>query len=202
MDLVQLSTFLAIAETGSFSAAGQSLNSVQSNITTRVRKLEDELGGALFERGRGGARLTPLGKRLLPHARDILHRVETARADILDAAGMAAPLRLGALETTAGARLPPVMKALYAQHPGSEITLQTGASGKLMADVWARSLDAAFVGGPVDPDRFHSTPAFTERLLVARPKDGTDPPLFWPFRQAASTALPLKPGFKAADKAT
>ncbi|MEM0949975.1 MAG: LysR substrate-binding domain-containing protein, partial [Pseudomonadota bacterium] len=181
MDIVQLRTFLSVAETGSFSAAGQALNSVQSNITTRIRKLEDDVGGALFERGRGGAQLTPLGERLMPHARDILHRIDTARADVLDAAGQAAPLRLGALETTAGARLPPVMKALYGRHPSSEITLQTGTSGGLMADVWARRLDAAFVGAPVDPDRFNAIPAYTERLLVARPRDAVAPPALLAF---------------------
>ena len=170
MDLIQLETFLAIEEGGSFSAAADRMSSVQSNVTARIRKLEDRLGGALFDRGRGGARLTPLGERLVPHARDILARVLAAEADLMDAAGGAAPLRIGALETTAGARLPPLLKALHLAHPASDITLRTGANGALFSDIWARRLDAAFVGGPVDPDRFHHVPAFRERLVIVRPK--------------------------------
>ena len=168
MDLTQLRTFIAIAETGSFSAAAERLHSVQSNITQRIRRLEQHLGGQLFERGRGGARLTALGERLLPHARDILARIAAAETELLDAAGAAAPLRLGALETTAGTRLPSVLQALSLAVPRAEVSLSTAASGPLMQRVWQRRLDAAFVVGPVDAGRFHAVPAFEETLVVAR----------------------------------
>lgn len=168
MDLVQLRTFLAIVETGSFSSAGELLHSVQSNITGRIRKLEEDLGGAVFERGRGGASLTPLGERLEPYARDILALMATAEADLKDAAGLAAPLRLGALETTAGSRLPAILMQLTFDAPKAEVTLSTGPSGVLTREVWERRIDAAFVVGPVDHDRFRSVLAFTETLVVAK----------------------------------
>jgi DNA-binding transcriptional LysR family regulator len=191
MDPVQLQTFLAVAETGSFSAAGERLHSVQSNITARIRRLESDLGGPLFDRGKGGARLTPLGARLLPHARDILARIAAARAELLDASGSAAPLRLGALETTAGSRLPPVLRALADRLPGAEIRLVTGPSGRLARMVRDRDLDAALVVGPVDPDRFRAMPVFEERLVAIRPADraGQDTLLAFPegcsYRAAA-----------------
>lgn len=168
MDLTQLRTFLAVAETGSFSAAGERLHSVQSNVTARIRKLEAELGGSVFERGRGGARLTPLGERLMRHASDILARVARAQADMRDAAGEAAPLRLGALEATAGSRLPPVLKALSLAAPHAEVTLATDSSGALTRRVWEQALDAAFVVGTVDADRFRCVPAFEETLVIVR----------------------------------
>lgn len=172
MDRVQLETFLAVLETGSFSGAGQRLNSVQSNVTSRIRRLEDDLGGMLFERGRSGARLTALGERLEPHARDILGRLTAAEAELRDAAGGAAPLRLGALETVAGARLPPLLKALHAAHPSSDITLLTGPQGQLLSDLWERRVDAAFVAAPADAERFQAVAAFQERLVIARPRGG------------------------------
>ncbi|MBF9028897.1 LysR family transcriptional regulator [Rhodobacterales bacterium HKCCE3408] len=193
MDIPQLRTFLAVAETGSFSNAAARLNSVQSNVTHRIRKLEDGIGGPLFERGRGGARLTPLGERMLPHARDILARLSAAEADLKDAAGGAAPFRLGALDTTAGARLPPILTELVAAYPAADITLQTGANGDLTAAVQDRRLDAAFVGGPVDRDRFHAIHAFTETLVMVRSRatEAPDRLLAFPsgciYRAAAET---------------
>jgi DNA-binding transcriptional LysR family regulator len=166
MDLTQLQTFLAVADGGSFSAAGERLHCVQSNITQRIKKLEDDLGGALFERGRGGARLTPLGERLLPQARQILSQVAAVRADLRDASGAAAPLRLGALETTAGSRLPMVLRALADRAPRAEVRLVTGPSGVLTGKVWTREIDAALVVGDVDADRFHACPAFKETLVI------------------------------------
>jgi len=171
MNLTQLQTFLAIVETGSFSSAGDKLHSVQSNITGRIRRLEEELGGPVFERGRGGARMTVLGERLEPYAKDILARVATAETDLKDAAGGAAPLRLGALETTAGSRLPALLKRLSLKLPEAIVTLDTGPSGLLTRKIWDRQLDAAFVVGKVDESRFEHCAAFEESLVVAKSAD-------------------------------
>lgn len=173
MDLTQLETFLAVADTGSFSGASERLHSVQSNITQRIKKLEDDLGGSLFERGRGGARLTPLGQRLLPRARDLLSQVSAIRSEMLDASGHAAPLRLGALETTAGSRLPPVLRALSDRVPEAEVRLVTGSSGVLTTKVWDREIDAALVVGEVDPDRFQAVPIFVETLVSVHAASGS-----------------------------
>ena len=171
MDITQLLTFLTVADTGSFSAAGEQLRSVQSNVTARIRKLEASVGGPLFERSKAGARLTPLGERLAYHAREIVARVEQAKADLGDIVGKGAPLRLGAVDTTAGHRLPDLLHGLYQALPAAEVTLTTAHSGELMRAVWGRGLDAAFVVGPVDPDRFHCVRAFTERMVEVRHAD-------------------------------
>src|SRR5690606_15581902 len=65
----ELSAFLAVADCGSFSAAAERLGRVQSNVTARIRSLEQRLGATLFERGRRGAALTPAGETLLQRAR-------------------------------------------------------------------------------------------------------------------------------------
>ena len=66
MDTKDLATFAAVARLGGMGRAARALNTVQSNITQRVRRLEESLGVALFERSRAGARLTPAGERLMP----------------------------------------------------------------------------------------------------------------------------------------
>jgi DNA-binding transcriptional LysR family regulator len=186
MDLIQLQTFLAVADGGSFSAASTRLHSVQSNITQRIKKLEEDLGGVLFERGRAGARLTPLGERLLPQAREILSHVATVRSDLRDASGEAAPVRLGALETTAGSRLPPVLRALADRAPKAELRLVTGSSGVLSRKVWTREIDAALVVGDVDPDRFHAVPVFTETLVVVTAASGASDRVLLAFSDGCS----------------
>lgn len=195
MDPLQLQTFLAVMDTGSFSAAGERLHSVQSNITARIRKLEAELGAPVFDRGKGGARLTPLGERLVPHAREILARLAAARAELMDAGGGAAPLRLGALETTASSRLPLVLRALSDRVPGAAVQLVTAPSGRLTRMVWERDLDAALVVGAVDANRFRSIAVFEESLVAVHPADrsGAETLLAFPdgcsYRAAAEAWL-------------
>ena len=168
MDVVQLKTFLAVVDGGSFSAAARDLHCVQSNVTARIRRLEQHLGQSLFERGRGGARLTAFGERLRRHAEDLLARFDAAERDLLDAAGASAPLRLGSMETTAAVRLPPLLKALKQACPKAPVSLRTGPTGELLSLLWERKLDAAFVAGPIDRGRFRSSLAFREELVLVR----------------------------------
>ena len=68
MDTRDLATFATVARLGGMGRAARALNTVQSNVTQRVRRLEESLGVALFERSRSGARLTAAGARLMPYA--------------------------------------------------------------------------------------------------------------------------------------
>ena len=165
MDILLLKTFMTVVAEGSFSAAAEAMSCVQSNVTARIRRLEDHLGQPVFERGRGGAKLTQFGWRLRRHAEDLLARVEAAERDLLDAAGEAAPFRLGAMESTAAGRLPALLRDLRAHCPRAPISVRTGPTGELLKDLWERRLDAAFLAGPVDAARFRSVLAFRERLV-------------------------------------
>ncbi|MCD4689529.1 MAG: LysR family transcriptional regulator, partial [Desulfuromonadaceae bacterium] len=79
MDLGALRIFLAVAEEGSISRAAERLHYVQSNVTTRIRRLEENLGTSLFIRTGRGMVLTSAGQNLLGYARQILRTVEQAR---------------------------------------------------------------------------------------------------------------------------
>lgn len=166
LDTTLLATFLTVAETGSFSGASAKLNCVQSNITARIRRLEDRLGGRLFERGRGGAALTAFGRLAQKGISEALDRLSSVEKELTEASGGAAPLRLGAMETTAAARLPRLLAELRQHCPDASVTLQTAPTARLLDLVWNRRLDAAFVAGPVDGERFHATPAFDETLVA------------------------------------
>ncbi len=186
MDILLLKTFMAVVETGSFSGAAEELNSVQSNITSRIKKLEEHFGQSVFERGRGGARLNAFGERLRVHAEDLLLRFEASERELMDAAGAYAPLRIGSMETTAAVRLPSVLKRLKQASSQLPISLRTGPTGELVSLLWERKIDAAFVAGPVDDSRFNSVPVFVEQLMIARPLAGGETNALLAFRTGCS----------------
>ncbi len=174
LDTRLLNAFLAVAETGSFTGAARALHCVQSNVTQHVRALERELGASLFERSRRGAVLTPAGEALIAHARAAAARLDQAVAAVRDAAGLAAPLRLGAMETTAAVRLPPLLAMLHQRCPDAPLSLATGTTDELIAAVSAGDIDVGFVAGcPDGRTGLASVEAFRERMVLVGPRGRT-----------------------------
>ena len=84
MDSVSLRFFEAVARLGAMNRAAEALNTVQSNVTARMKSLEEELGVALFRRHSRGVDLTSAGERLLPYALKSVHLLTEARRAVLD----------------------------------------------------------------------------------------------------------------------
>src|SRR5262245_7396337 len=165
MELSDLALFKAVAEAGSVTRAGERLRRVQSNVTARVKRLESQLGVALFVRGRRGMSLTAEGRRLMEYADRLLALAEEAEAD-LSAASPRGRLRVGAMESTAAVHLPRLLSALHARHPALEVLLTIGTSGALVRQVRAGDLSAAFVSGDVADPALVADPAFVEELVL------------------------------------
>src|SRR6266700_855816 len=108
MELSDLVTFSTVARTGGITRAADELNTVQSNITHRVKALEAEIGTPLFERHRRGMTLTGAGKRLLPYAQRMAALSHEAVLAARDDGEPKGPLAIGSMETTAAVRLPPL----------------------------------------------------------------------------------------------
>src|ERR1700761_6836161 len=109
MDSADLRIFESVARLGGMSRAAAELNTVQSNVTARIRVLEDELQLPLFERHSRGVSLTPAGRRLLPYAEQIGALLREASRVVKDDATPQGPLVVGALESTAAIHLSPVL---------------------------------------------------------------------------------------------
>ncbi len=186
MDYVLLDTFLTVSRLSSFSKAAEAMNCVQSNITSRIKRLENHFGQALLERGRGGARMTGFGHQFQRHAQKLLSNHQQVQRELMDMAGKSARFRLGSMETTAGSRLPPILKWLTDQCPDSQLSLHTSPTAELTTMVWEHQLDAALVAGPVDEKRFHCIPAFHEKLVIARPIKGQKQQTMLAFRSSCS----------------
>ena len=173
MDFVALEIFCAVAAEGSVTRAAQRLQRVQSNVTTRVRQLEDAVGCTLFLREGKRMALTPEGQTLLAYAQRLLALAEEAR-QALQPSQPQGRLRLGAMESTAASRLPGPLAQFHGQWPGVALELSTGASQGLLDRLRAHTLDAVLIawppGQPSDP-ALDAVPVFCEELLLALPAD-------------------------------
>lgn len=166
MDTRDLTTFAAVARLGGMGRAARELNTVQSNVTQRVHRLEEALGVALFERSRSGARLTAAGERLLPYAARVGALLDEAGRAARDDGSPRGVLTVGALETTAALRVSPLLAAYAAKHPDVDLILRTGTSAELVDRVLVRELEGAFVCGPIVHPDLVAAPAFEEELAL------------------------------------
>lgn len=166
MDAADLKIFEAVARLGGMNRAASELNTVQSNVSARVRLLEEELKAPLFHRQSRGVVLTSAGRRLLPYARRVSHLLDDARRSVQDDGAPRGPLVIGTLETTAALRLPPVLASYAAAYPDVDVTLHTATTAELVEDVLERRLEGAFVCGPVDHPELHEEVMFREELVI------------------------------------
>ncbi len=179
MDATDLKFFEAVARVGAISRAALELNTVQSNVTARIKALEDELGSALFQRHSRGVILTPAGQRLLPYAERIAALLGEARRAVEDDGTPSGSLAVGSLETTAALRLAPVLSVFAQTYPDVDLSLKTGTTAELVDAVLAHRVEGAFVCGPVaHPDLVEEVVFREELAIVTQPSITTLAELF------------------------
>ena len=166
MELSDLMTFSTVARLGGVTRAAEELNTVQSNITQRVKALEAEIGTKLFERHSRGMTLTGAGRRLLPYAQRLAALSREAVLAAREDGEPKGPLSIGSLETTAAVRLPALLAEFHRRFPAVQLTLRTATTADLVAAVLDGSLDGAFVAGPIDHSELNHAIAFPEELVL------------------------------------
>jgi DNA-binding transcriptional LysR family regulator len=175
MDSNDLRIFEAVARLGGMSRAAEALNTVQSNVTARIRALEAALGEALFERHSRGVALTAAGHRLLPYAERVGVLLADAARAVCDDGTPAGPLIIGALETTAALRLSPLLAAYVRAWPQVDLSLRTGTTAELIDAVLQHDIEGAFVCGPVTHPDLRTEPVFREELVLMSAPSAEDP---------------------------
>ncbi len=168
LDLGALEIFREVAREGSVTGAAASLNRVQSNVSTRLKQLEDRLEATLFVRGRRGLALTEEGRTLLTYAERLLSLSDEA-ADALVRGKPTGSFRIGAMESTAAARLPAFLSRYHAEYPDVEIHLETATAGVLTEKLLAARIDVAFIAEPLEIAGIRTQKVFTERLVLVTP---------------------------------
>lgn len=168
MDLTQLEMFNAVAETGSITQAAARVHRVPSNLTTRIRQLEADLGVDLFIRENQRLRLSPAGHNFLRYSQQILALVDEARMVVAgdEPQGL---FTLGSLESTAAVRIPATLAEFNQRYPKIQFSLATGPSGKMLDGVLEGHLNAAFIDGPVPHPGLEGIPVYKEEMMVVAP---------------------------------
>lgn len=175
MELTDLKVFLAIIEEGSITRAAEKLDYVQSNITTRVRKLESELGAQLFHRNPKGVKPTEKGLVFREYAADILNMAEEAIMAVKEPEYPCGPLAIGVVETVASSS--PFIRALsdfQKTYPEVALSLITDTSPQNYEKVLHHQLDGAFCTGEFDLSPLHIAHEIREEVVLLTAADGTD----------------------------
>jgi DNA-binding transcriptional LysR family regulator len=168
MDLRQLAALVAISDHGTFSAAARSLNTVQSNVSTHVARLERELGVSLVDRTSG--HLTEAGETVVQRAKRVHGELEAMVSDVASVSSeVTGVARLGSIGTTARWLVPPVLNQVGREYPGIRVRVDDAGTAALLPLLLEGRLDLAVVALPVaDPD-FRADPLFDEDVMLVAP---------------------------------
>ncbi|WP_246299457.1 LysR family transcriptional regulator [Sinorhizobium psoraleae] len=147
LDSDLLRTFLAVADSGNLTKAADSVGRTQSAVSMQIKKLEDMLGDALFDRHSRGVVLTTQGQRLVDNARRIVALLDDTAASMRQPA-LDGSVRIGIPEEYINSTLPKALGAFAAIHPGVEVTVQQGTSMSNLAALEAGEIDIAIVFEP------------------------------------------------------
>ncbi len=165
--LLDLPVFLTVARQGNMTRAAAVLNTVQSNITSRIQRLEDQLGATLVVRSSRRLRLTPEGEALMPFAL----RLEELCRDIHKQFGQdekppSGSIRIGSIETFAASHLVGLIAGFTEGHPSVDISVETGGTNSLWEKLLKAELDIAFVSRRANESAFFEEKVFEDELVI------------------------------------
>jgi len=172
MNLRDLRYLLAIAEHRHFGRAADACHVSQPTLSGQVKKLEEALGVAVFERTNKWVVPTEIGARILDHA-----RIAVAAADAVEAEARAArdplvgPLKLGVIPTLGPYLMPLVFGSLRKELPRLAVELWEDVTDSLLDRLRGQRLDAALIATDVPTGDLAEIPLFTEPFLAALPAD-------------------------------
>ncbi|KKA08546.1 LysR family transcriptional regulator [Pseudomonas ogarae] len=170
MEFSQLRIFQAVAEEGSITRAAERLHRVPSNLSTRLKQLEEQLGVDLFLRERQRLQLSPAGKVLLDYAAKLFALHDEAHAAV-QGGQPAGDFLLGTMYSTAATHLPDLLAAYHRAYPAVNLQVQSGPSGELFEGLLTNRLDAALVDGPLELAGLDGVPLCDERLVLITEAD-------------------------------
>ena len=170
MELQQLRYLLAVAQAGTFTKAAAVCRVAQPSLSAQIAKLERELGGPLFERGRHGARLTQRGQILRSWAADALGRLDAAKRELEELSGLKrGRVVIGCLPTTGGYLLPKLLTVFIKRYPNIHVDLQEASSPRLAQALRDFEIDLAILDEAGLGPGITSTRLFSEPLVLALP---------------------------------
>ena len=171
MNLRDLKYIIAVADTRHFGRAAERCFVSQPTLSGQIKKVEEELGIAIFERGHRSAEVTPVGKAIVARARQMLEQADAiaqlARAHQDPLAG---PLRIGAIPTSSPYLVPLILKPLKKRYPQMKLVLTEELTPVLTERLHKHEIEAALLATPVEDPSLASLPLFDEPFWIACPR--------------------------------
>ena len=170
MTLRELRYLVALADLGHFGRAAQACHVSQPTLSTQLRKLEESLGVALFERTNKMLRITPIGEQIVAKARWVLDEADSIVSLARRRSGpLTGPFDLGVIPTLGPYLLPWLLPPLERAHPDLELVVHEDLTERLLDQLRAHRLDAALMALPVDDRELNAQPIFDEPFRLVLP---------------------------------
>lgn len=170
MEINLLKIFLAIAEENSLTVAAQKLYTVQSNVSARLKILEEEIGKPLFFRTKKGMFLTETGDKLKPLALEIIQKSEDIKS-VLNKENIKGNIKIGLTESFLRTYLHKPLEKWIKNYPDAKIKLKTGFSSKIIEDLNNRDIDIGVIIARQKPKNFYVLKEYKSKLCLVTPKN-------------------------------
>ncbi|MBD3906055.1 LysR family transcriptional regulator [Chryseobacterium sp. Ch-15] len=171
MNLNDFKIFEAVASLGNFTKAAEAMFTVQSNVTARIKNLEEEFGAPLFSRSSRKVELTQAGETLMIYSKKLNHLIEEAKQSIGKNDVVKGQIRIGALETMIALKGPELVNSLASQFPHVDLEFRSEMRDNLISEVLSYKLDAAFVPAPIDLSDLEQFEIKTEEIVAVAPSN-------------------------------
>jgi DNA-binding transcriptional LysR family regulator len=174
MNTNDLKIFEAVAANGSFTKAAEAMFTVQSNVTARIKNLEEEFGADLFTRTSRKVALTSAGETLMQYSKQIDHLMQEAKKDIKKFNQVSGSLKIGCIETTMAFKVPDILSRFTEAYPDVDLEFKSEMRSDLISDVINYKLDAAFVSAPINSPELEQLHIKEEQLVILAPAQGPE----------------------------
>ncbi|MFM0160200.1 LysR family transcriptional regulator [Paraburkholderia sediminicola] len=173
MDIKQLRALLTVAETGSVTKAAALLHIVQPAVSRQLRLLEEDVGTALFSRGRYGMELTESGEIFVEYARRALAELDRARSELQPSGEVSGTVTIGLLPSTCDLLASELVTNVAREHPAIRLRISMGYTGHLQNWLELGEVDAALLYNPKPSPALLVRPLLEEKLwIVGQPEAG------------------------------
>ncbi|MEK9625769.1 MAG: LysR substrate-binding domain-containing protein [Gammaproteobacteria bacterium] len=172
MNLRDLEYLVAVSENLHFGKAAARCFVSQPTLSGQIHKLEDELGFVLFERTNRSVHVTPIGQKVVAHARQILEQAQAIRSLSSEQKDpLAGPLRIGAIHTLSPYLVPLFMIQLTEAHPELSLELTEATTDQLLSQLNDHQIDGALLATAPPDDDLKEIRLFREPFWLAHPRD-------------------------------
>jgi len=195
MDSNLLKVFLAVANNQSISLGAKELKFSQSNVTSRIKQLEKNLGFSLFHRVPKGVILNQEGEKLYKHAVEIVKKVDDAIADMRDI-NQQKKLIVGSTDCNAAVRISSFLMQLHQDYPNTQLELLTGTTKDITKMLLNYQVDIGFISGEPRNDEIMIINKYEEEIAILESKNDKSPNVILSFKEGCAYDEFLKSYYK------